>query len=352
MAWTTPEFSRSRVDSAGRYLSGRSAGSIASTEEALDIVNNWRSSHSFPLNTMRIYLSSKSKDVDSRSLVAQRVKRLSSIESKLKRFSWLKLSRMQDIGGCRSVLSHVSQVQQLVDLYKASRIKHRLVQSDDYITNPKDSGYRGHHLVYQYRSDRNQTYNDLRIEIQIRSRLQHAWATAIETVGTFTEQALKSSQGGEDWLRFFALMGTAIAIRERRPPVPSTPRNSSELLAEIRSLAEELDVVSRLRAYSSITRHIHRNISNASYFLLRLDIAERQITVVRFSKRSLDEAMAAYTKMETEVRGDLHGDVVLVAVESVSALRKAYPNYFFDTSMFVREVRRCLREDSASLYVV
>ena len=343
MAWVKPEFSRRKVDAAGQYLSGRSAGSIESTGHALEIVNNWRSSHSFPLKTMRTYLSTKSSEVDSNSLVAQRVKRLSSIESKLTRFSWLKLSRMQDIGGCRAVLPRVGQIQELVDLYLASRIKHKLVHSDDYIANPKDSGYRGHHLVYQYRSDRNQTYNNLRIEIQIRSRLQHAWATAVETVGTFTEQALKSSQGGMDWLRLFALMGTAIAIRERRPPVPCTPGDKSELLDEIGFLAEQLDVVSRLRAYRTMTRHIHRRVENARYFLLRLDIEERRITVSRFSARALDDAMAAYTRMEAEVRGDLHGDVVLVAVESVSALRTAYPNYFLDTTMFLREVERCTR---------
>jgi len=59
--------------------------------------------------------------------------------------------------------------------------------------------------------------------MQIRSQLQHAWATAVETVGTFLQQALKSSQGDEGWQRFFALMGNAMAMRERRPPVPNTP---------------------------------------------------------------------------------------------------------------------------------
>jgi hypothetical protein len=40
-------------------------------------------------------------------------------------------------------------------------------------------------------------YNDLKIEMQLRSQYQHAWATAVETVGTFIGQALKSSIGPE-----------------------------------------------------------------------------------------------------------------------------------------------------------
>ena len=87
---------------------------------------------------------------------------------------------------------------------------------DDYISAPKASGYRGVHLMYRYKSDKKKTiYNDLKIEMQIRSRYQHAWATAVETVGIFVGQALKTSMGDDRWLRFFALMGSAIAIREK-----------------------------------------------------------------------------------------------------------------------------------------
>ena len=43
------------------------------------------------------------------------------------------------------------------------------------------SGYRGVHLIYRYNSDRKTEYNTLLIEMQLRSQLQHAWATAVET---------------------------------------------------------------------------------------------------------------------------------------------------------------------------
>jgi len=94
-------------------------------------------------------------------------------------------------------------VQRFVSEYKKSDLTHVLDDSDDYINNPKPSGYRGFHLVYRYQSDKKQTYNNLKVEMQIRSPLQHQWATAVETVDAFTGQALKSSSGDEEWQTFY-----------------------------------------------------------------------------------------------------------------------------------------------------
>jgi ppGpp synthetase/RelA/SpoT-type nucleotidyltranferase len=166
--------------------------------DALDIVNNWRSSHSFPLNTFTVGLKRRAKGIDAQCIIAQRIKRMSSIELKLRRFPTMTKAQMQDLGGCRAVMSSVPAVNRLVKAYRSSDIKHPLQNCDDYITEPKSSGYRGVHLIYRYNSDRKQTYNSLKIEMQLRTHLQHAWATAVETVGTLQRQALKSSQGDAD----------------------------------------------------------------------------------------------------------------------------------------------------------
>jgi ppGpp synthetase/RelA/SpoT-type nucleotidyltranferase len=57
------------------------------------------------------------------------------------------LSQMQDIGGCRAIVSSVADVRKLVRSYEKSDIKHSLTQKDDYIVSPKASGYRGVHLI-------------------------------------------------------------------------------------------------------------------------------------------------------------------------------------------------------------
>jgi hypothetical protein len=350
MAWTKPGYSRRRVDQAGETL----MATLASREDrelALVVINNWRSSHSFPLNTLTVNLRKVASDRDREPTVAQRIKRLPSIRHKLERIPAMQLSRMQDIGGCRAVLSSAKAVNQLVDYYKnTSRIKHRLVREYPYIEEPKESGYRGTHLIYRYRSDRSSTWNGLSIELQIRSRLQHAWATAVETVGTFTQQALKSSWGDEAWLRFFALMSSAHALREGTTLVPGTPTDPDELKRELRELVRKLDVVNRLSAYGAAMQVFDHAVSDAkkdTIFLLELHLsdasdADAGISLVLRSYSDAAVAADEYNAIERAIEGERGRDVVLVRVEAVASLRKAYPNYFLDTSAFLDSVHQAI----------
>jgi RelA/SpoT family protein len=337
MDWVSPQYSRRKVDTAGEIF----ASDLPEYDEfndALSIINNWRSSHSRPLYTFRLGLRRHAEKVDQNALVAQRIKRLSSIYLKLSLSPNMKLSQMQDIGGCRAVVGSVAEVTQLVKRYKASDIKHKLLSEDDYIKTPKTSGYRSYHLIYKYFSDKKATHNGLRIEVQIRSQLQHAWATAVETVGTFVRQALKSSQGEADWLRFFALMGTALAIREDCPRVPGTPDDNKELQIALQSYAERLDVTRRLRAYGEALKTVDQmEVADADYYLLELDPEAMTVKVFGYKQGELGKASSDYLAIEKQSRGT-GTDAVLVSVESMASLRRAYPNYFLDTAKFVEAV--------------
>jgi hypothetical protein len=250
---------------------------------------------------------------------------------------------MQDIGGCRAIVSNVPNVKKVVQAYHESRHKHKLNHVDDYIADPPVSGYRGVHLIYKYVSDKNKTYNDLKIEIQIRSQLQHAWATAVETVGTFINQALKSSRGEENWLRFFALMGSALADRERTKLVPGTPSNRKELFSELKRAASGLDVSNRLRAYGSALQTLSTAREKAHYFLLHLDPEANQIEISGFKYNELNLASEKYLDMERKIRGRPGADAVLVSVDSLDSLRRAYPNYFLDTEVFLSALETALK---------
>lgn len=315
-------------------------------DDALARVNNWRAAHGHPLNTFQTNLRVAARRLDAGSVVAQRTKRLTSITEKLYRLPRMKLTQMQDIGGCRAVLRSVSDVRKLVHYYEEeSAIKHVLVTRDDYIASPPPSGYRGIHLVYRYLSDKDTTkvYNGLKIEMQIRSQYQHAWATAVETVGTFVGEALKSSMGSEKWLRFFALMGTAIAIRERTSTVPGTPGNRLVLVSELLALSTELEVARRLRAYNAAVRTFEKGADPADkYYLLNLDIQTEQLTVTGFKFGEIDEASKQYLAAEKAAKGSVRRDAVLVSVDSLAALPRAYPNYFADTRVFLDLVDQTL----------
>lgn len=342
MAWAMPANERSDVNRAGRtLLSG--GNSLEDYSQALGIINNWRASHAFPLNTFQMGLRRKGKSIDEECLIAQRIKRLSSISHKLDRFPNMKLSQMQDIGGCRAIVKDVAAVRALVEGYSTSDIKHKLSTRDDYINSPKPSGYRGIHLVYRYFSDRNNTYNDLKIELQIRSQAQHSWATAVEVVGTLIQQALKSSQGQNDWLRFFQLMGSAIALEEDCPLVPTASESKDDLRREIKSLAKSLRPVDRLQHYSRAIQVVEKSSSKAKYYLLDLRPSDKILNVTGFLEGSSQQASAAYLQIERSLRTDQGDEAVLVSVDSIDALRRAYPNYFLDTSVFSETVKRWTR---------
>ena len=344
MDYVKPQHSFDKVDAAGQALitSGLPGHAL---EEAQDVVNNWRSAHAFPLNTFQIGLRGRALSVDKTALVAQRLKRMVSIDRKLRDLDWLKLSKMQDVGGCRAVVSSVPRVRQLVRAYKTSSLKHHLIREKDYIQKPRPSGYRSHHLVYAYHSDRNPTWDDLSVEIQLRSPLQHTWATAVETVGTFLQQSLKSSQGEADWLRFFALMGTAMARRERTAPVPNTPTSPTELVDELREYTRKLDVEESLAAFGTALGAVGLSVlRGAHYYLLVLDSNKREIAITGFDKTLQERASAQYLQTEREIGDEPGVNAVLVIVDDLRALRRAYPNYFLDTKMFLHAVGRAMRD--------
>jgi len=335
--YAVPEYSKGRVDAAGRSL----VEDQFLIEEAAQIIGNWRSAHAYPLFALQINLRSWAQKCHQDALISRRLKRLSSISLKLRNNPNMQLSQMQDIGGCRAVVSSIKHVERIVACLKTSRAPHKLVREDDYIKNPKESGYRSHNLVYRYQNGNKPAYNGLKIEMQIRTYEQHAWATAVETAGTFTEQALKSSQGSEDWLYFFKLMGADIARRERTMLVPGMPPTARELREQIRRYDKALGVISHLRGWKASMQKFPEVSPKAAYFLLQLYPEENRVRIRGFRSHELDDATEAYlTAEESAIANGSESDSVLVSVDSLKNLQRAYPNYFVDTEIFIKAIQR------------
>jgi ppGpp synthetase/RelA/SpoT-type nucleotidyltranferase len=358
MAWARPEYDKTAVNQSARLLVRAYSGNAIEADidyqdwiHALEVINNWRAIHGHPLNTFQMNLRRSAARVDHDCLVAQRTKRLSSIAAKLVRFPKMKLTQMQDIGGCRAVVDSVKHVQRLADFYQSeSRIKHPIQTVDDYIATPQTSGYRGIHLVFRYQSDKESpsVFNGLKIEMQLRSQFQHAWATAVETVGTFIRHALKSSIGPDEWRRFFALMGSAIAMREGTVIVPETPVGRGELLDELDYYSGALNVIRRLEAYGNALRLVEQDSAKAKdahWYLLQLDPEANELNVTGFEFGQLAEAQRQYLEAEKRVKQNPETDAVLVSVESLASLQKAYPNYFADTRVFSALLQQALNGD-------
>jgi RelA/SpoT family protein len=350
MAFAVPKYTREEINKAGDCLiADDKVVWIVNRDQMLAIINNWRSSHAFPLQSFKMALLDRARKIDPKAIIAQRLKRLPSIQLKLQRFKEMRLSQMQDLGGCRAVVRNMRRLESLIKVYEKTRSKnpksrHEFIHEKDYIAHPKDDGYRGVHLIYRYQSTspRHRVYNGLKIEIQLRSRLQHAWATAVETVSLFTGQALKSSGGEAEWRRFFALMSNAIALRERKPFVPGTPTDKETLIKELRELTEKLSVQKCLRGWAvALKRLPAKNVTDAVAFLVVLNLDAWTLSSTGFKKEDLTKASEAYLAVEKAANPAVQA--VLVSLESVHSLRSAYPNYYLDATTFINALDFAIR---------
>jgi ppGpp synthetase/RelA/SpoT-type nucleotidyltranferase len=343
MEFGAPSFSRGRIDKAGdTVLQAGEPPSLADYTIALGVVDDWRASHSYPLQIIRKNLTNRAKRVSSGAIVAQRLKRLESIVNKLGREPHMKLSQMQDLGGCRAIMPTVAEVDELVRIHKDAWDKapsrHELHHFKDYVANPKASGYRSVHLIYKFRTENpnRAAHNGQRIEVQIRSKLQHVWATAVEVVGAFRKQALKSGQGSEEWQRLFTLMGSVLAKKEQRPLVPNTP-DGAALVQEITSVSEQIKAEQFLAGCSEAAVYIEKSRKRAVAYLIVLNVEERRVHIL--TQDSMLVANEKYAEMEKKNRDLPQLQTVLVSVDSLGALRTAYPNYYLDVGEFLKELR-------------
>jgi len=153
MTWTKPKgYSKGIINRAGDVLINPES-SAEEIDKALEILDNWRAIHSYPMHIFKKRLKDKSEIIDKNSLTVQRLKRVPAILHKLKRRyegrnPTMQLVQMQDIGGCRAVLSNVSLAKKLYqEYYIKSDLKHKRVGEKDYINTPKKDGYRSVHLI-------------------------------------------------------------------------------------------------------------------------------------------------------------------------------------------------------------
>jgi ppGpp synthetase/RelA/SpoT-type nucleotidyltranferase len=333
-------FSNKQINKAGKALA---EADITSEEygKALEIVNEWRSEHRFALEQFRELLMDRARAIDINFVFASRLKKIDSIKDKLRREENMQLSKMQDIGGCRLIFSRIEDVYEMVEALTSMETKHILKRQTDYIEKPKNSGYRGVHLVFEYHNGGTVAEN-VKIEIQVRTYLEHIWATSVESASIIAEAPLKASEGARYWLDFFRLVSSYFAKQERKPLVPDTPPTKAEITEAIRDINREHGILKQLEALNALIRYtefrekIANSLSMQPYYLLCINEAEKP-TATGFS--NFDKAYDAYTEAEKKI-GE---NAVLVSTNSAETLRQAYPNYFIDINQFLSIIQNLLR---------
>jgi putative GTP pyrophosphokinase len=198
-------------------------------------------------------------------------------------------------------------------------------------------------MIYRYANPKAPIYDGLSLELQFRTRLQHAWATAVETMGTFLGQALKSGQGERQWRRFFAAASAALSVRERAARVPGYERHQPvEIFEEVAELEKQLHVLEKLEGFAIAADKITKLRGQGAYHLIILNSIDRSVSIQPYPLAKLEQANRDYAAVEVRASAGEAIEAVLVSAGPVDALRKAYPNYFLDTQVFVAHTRRVI----------
>jgi len=340
MEWKNVEYSKNQIKAAGSAAVKKDYSKI-STEEVFRIINNWRASHAYPLQVF--YISCKHKaQMHKNAIAVQRLKRLDSILGKLERQPEMSLLRMQDLGGCRMIMDNINDVYSAVSMFKKSRARHELVREYDYIDSPKQSGYRSYHMVYKFYSDKEskKDYNGMLIEIQIRTKLQHLWATAIEVLGIYTENNLKAGKGDSDVLRYMELISALFAFEEGTAISDFVPQARRDIISEINSLSGR-KILQILSSLNQVLKYTEKEQNKEGYYLLSYSYRSNTLVVSPFRKTDIQFATEMYERFERDVPNG-EKNTVLVSASDIGTLKKAYPNYFLDVQDFVCKVKQVI----------
>lgn len=240
-----PGGSKSRVSRAGDNVRNGRA-----TPEDLAVIEDWRAAHRGVINTFQAILRNRLRG--QKVTVAQRHKRRNTIFDKLQRLPGMQLARMDDVAGCRLIFRNERELRSFRASLHDARFNHKLRHAPekyDYISRPKNTGYRGVHDVYEYdvNSEAGKNLKGLYVEVQYRTLVQHAWSTAVEIVGFITESQPKFERGDERYRREMALASEILARAHENQKGPYPDMSDRELLECFLSLDQEIGLLQTLR---------------------------------------------------------------------------------------------------------
>lgn len=216
----TAKISKTQIDRLGDRLK-----QINISESDLQLLDQYRRSfneaYEFVIKNIRKELSLEPTGRAAKSTL--------SISEKLRRES-IRLTQIQDIAGCRLIVSDIAEQEKVVDslcgLFEHTTIIDRRQQPSH--------GYRAVHVIVKH--------EDKAIEIQVRTALQHLWAELSEKLSDKYGQEIKYGRGNEDALKILVnasdavngIESTEIALANQREEIISL---SKETLTEANKIA-------------------------------------------------------------------------------------------------------------------
>lgn len=258
----------------------------------------------------------------------------------------MRLSQMQDIAGVRAVFDNIKEVYDFANdmrqTYKNQR-NFKFVSDKDYIKDPKLDGYRSIHQIFTYQKGQfEQESKGLSVELQIRTLLQHYWATAVEILSFKTSSNLKLGEGEEYYKEFFRLCSALIAHQEKTSVHDAYKKlNKAEIIHEIAKLDKKHNILKNLSALTLTSKNIQADTKNKDfyYYVMELNLDSNQLFIRGFRQKQANDAKLFYAALEHR-KDKRNIDVVLISIDKVKQLKSAYPNYFLDSKNFIRFIER------------
>lgn len=326
---TFPGGSRGRVNRAGEAVRNNCAA-----VEDFAVIEVWREAHRHVINSFQAILRNRVRGTG--VVVAQRHKRRWTIFDKLKRYPKMQLSRMDDVAGCRLIFPTVQDLRMFREqFHNRSRFNHKLRNDPDrydYISHPKESGYRGIHDVYEYdvRSVAGRDRKGLLIELQYRTVFQHAWATTVEMVGILTTNQPKFDRGDERMKEILRLSSEIIARSYENSQSCLQNLSNEDVIRRFAELDGEINFMGMLRSLNAADRAIADQKDIMLIFKGGVGAEDDELEVRTYP--STTQALRALFEIE---RDNPKWDVVLVRGERPQDVREAFKNYFSDAREFI-----------------
>jgi putative GTP pyrophosphokinase len=353
--------SRNAATGAGRILRNSPSSHTADEyQTSFAIAQRWRAQHVEPTESCFKHVLDCSRQFD-QSVATYRLKRMKSIIGKIRRpQSHFKLGELDDIGGCRLIVKTNDDVSRAAEYLQSTlSLKNHGQAQKDYISSPARSGYRSRHLLTNIPTD----YGNYHVEIQIRTKLQHYWATAIEATDEIYGTNYKSggadthlSAVDNDGIRFFTIVSSLFALEERSPQIPGFTGDRDSLIGQLNELDCASQLLKDLRATTDSVFEIHTKLTECpELFLLKFSRANQYLDIDSFQQDHLKDALIQYDKLESEIQSGSsqqilsstdadtsYDNVVLVYAQNPKQLDIAYPNYSANVNQFVEIVSHYL----------
>lgn len=337
-------FSKNKIKKAGRKIR-KNEGDL---KDARSKIQSFRAEHEEPLKHISKIVSSCSPDD---TQVVTRLKRLDTIIDKLTRPSLdgrtenkTCVTNMNDIAGCRAIFSDINclfatlkGIHNLVNQFESISIK----DVDNYIETPKgnDCGYRSVHVIIEYETP----MKTLKVEVQLRTRVQHLWATSVEIIDLIERTKIKTlshipfamkEQAQVHWEELLSLMSEVIAFHEGC--ITLGEKRLKEIKNKLRYLDRKVKSINKLKSFKMVSESIYlHGTGRNQYYIVVIGLDNDSVKVL--AEQVFDDeykALLIFNNIEKVASSMSDTNALMVATKDISSLSVAYPNYLGDCQAF------------------